>query len=639
MSAGAVDSAELVPEKDIVASRGNMTAGTEEGRRLLETTRRLAHRRCQNLTHPFCARGLMRCRKLSGAIVLLSAIAVPVNAAQNTTPADVASETSASQHCAQLPTAKPRWPDSTTRISQSVWHAEDLPVAVPMGPPVLLPAHCELTGVMQERIGVDGQHYAIRFHLRLPLRWNGKFFFEGGGGTEGVLGAAIGLTVPGAPPAVAQGYAVVSQDSGHDNANNSVANRGGAVAFGFDPEARANYGGASLKSVAEAAKAIIHVYYGRLPERSYFVGCSKGGQEGMVFAQRFPEEFDGILAAAPGFSLPRAAVAEAWDTQAFGSLVPRADAKGFEPRLLPTTFSDAQFRVVREAILAACDADDGLRDGITGAFASCTWPRVAQELKRRTCSATKTESCLSQAQIDVLRQVYAGPKNNAGKSLYSDWPIDAGIGSDGWRVWKIGPASGGFPGINVAMGGPALAAIFTTPPTALDADPKAGLDFALRFDFDRDAPKIYATQAPFERSAWTDIAARSPHLEQFRAHGGKMLVPQGVSDPVFSLNDTLAWYREVEKLSHGSAEDFVRIFPVPGMAHCSGGPATDQFDGFGALVDWVEKGSAPDHIVAKAGPNSPWPGRTRPLCSYPKVARYTGSGSIEDAANFVCQSQ
>ena len=123
----------------------------------------------------------------------------------------------------------------------------------------------------------------------------------------------------------------------------------------------------------------------------------------------------------------------------------------------------------------------------------------------------------------------------------------------------------------------------------------------LSFDFDRDAPKIYAIQTPFKRSAWDDISARSPHLEGLRAHGGKMIVYQGASDPVFSLNDTLAWYREVEKLNGKSSADFVRVFPVPGMAHCGGGPSTDQFDPLGALVDWVEKGSAPDRIVAKAG--------------------------------------
>jgi len=117
-----------------------------------------------------------------------------------------------------------------------------------------------------------------------------------------------------------------------------------------------------------------------------------------------------------------------------------------------------------------------------------------------------------------------------------------------------------------------------------------------------------------------------------------MIVPQGASDPVFSLNDTLAWYREVQRLSGGSAAEFVRVFPVPGMNHCNGGPATDQFDVFGALVDWVEKGSAPDRIIAKAGTTSPWPGRTRPLCPYPQAAHYKGSGNIEDAANFVCRN-
>jgi Tannase and feruloyl esterase len=576
-------------------------------------------------------------KKFLPVMFVLSWLAAPANAGQGAGTAASALESSAADRCVQLATAKAEWPDATTHIERSAWRADGSQVAVPMAPPVTLPAHCELTAGMQERVGEDGQHYAIHFHLRLPLRWNGKFLFEGGGGTEGDLGSAIGASAPGAPPAIAQGYAVVSQDSGHDNATNSVPTRGGNVAFGFDPEARANYGGASLKSVAEGAKAIIRIYYGRSPERSYFVGCSKGGQEGMAFAERFPEEFDGIVAGAPGFSLPRAAVAEVWDTQAFASLVRPAATKSFDPKLLPTSFSDAQFGIARDAVLAACDADDGLRDGITAAFESCTWPRVAKELKRKICSATKSDPCLSKAQIDVLGRVYAGPKDSAGKALYSSWPLDAGIGSDAWRIWKIGPPVGGFPGINVAMGGPALAAIFTTPPTALNADPKAALDFALSFDFDRDTPKIYATQAPFERSAWTDIAARSPHLEGFRAHGGKMIVPQGASDPVFSLNDTLAWYREVDKLNGGSAADFVRVFPVPGMAHCGGGPATDQFDAFGALVNWVEKGVSPDRILAKAGPTSPWPGRTRPLCPYPEVPRYAGSGSIEDAANFVCR--
>ncbi len=575
--------------------------------------------------------------------ILWSALLAPLGAlaanphASDDAPAAPAPGSQLAKACENLPTIMAKkWPDPSTRIQSSEWHGSGVQVKTFAGP-INLPGHCEVTAVMQERVGVDGQHYAIRFHLRLPEQWQDRFFFEGGGGTEGDMGAAIGFVAPGTPPALKRGYAVVSQDAGHDNAVDSVPSRGGPVAFGFDPQARANYGGSALHPVAAVAKALVRAFYRHPIKRSYFVGCSKGGQEGMAFAQRFPGEFDGIVASAPGFSLPRAAIAEAWDTQAFGSLVPHEKGHDFEAKLLPTTFSEAQFSTVRSAVLAACDADDGARDGITAAFGACTWPKVAAELEHDICTATPNDSCLTHAQVEVLHRVYGGPKDSAGHALYSDWAWDAGVGSDGWRVWKIGSAGGQFPGVNVAMGAPALAAIFTTPPTALAANPQASLEYALRFDFDRDAPKIDAVAAPFQRSAWQDISARSPDLHQFRQHGGKMIVPQGASDPVFSLNDTLAWYGEVDHLNAGQASRFVRVFPVPGMAHCAGGPATDQFDAFGALVDWVEKGVAPERILAKAGPNTPWPGRTRPLCAYPKVARYNGSGSLESAESFHCE--
>jgi Tannase and feruloyl esterase len=488
---------------------------------------------------------------------------------------------------------------------------------------------------MQQRIGRFGEHYAIRFHLRLPGRWNGRFFFQGGGGSDGDVGNAIGPISVGVPPAIDQGYAVVSQDSGHDNATNSDPSRGGAVAFGLDPQARANYGGDSLEPVARAAKAAIRRFYGRAPAHSYFVGCSKGGQEGMVFAERDPDEFDGIVAADPGISLPRAAVAEAWDTQAFASLVKSNDGT-LDPGELPKAFTAIEFASFREAILAACDADDGVKDGITADFTACTWPRVRAALVRWTCPRGAAQACLSGRQIAVLARVYAGAKDGSGRPLYASWPLDGGAGSAAWRIWKIGPAAGGFPGINVALGAPALAEIFTTPPTVIHGGLKVNLDYALRFDFDRDASKIYATAAPFHRSAWAELETRSPDLAAFKAHGGKLIIPQGVSDPVFSLNDTLAWYGEVNALNAGRAASFVRVFAVPGMAHCSGGPATDEFDAFAAVVRWVERSRAPDRLLAKAGPATPWPGRTRPLCPYPEYARYSGHGSIEKASSFRC---
>lgn len=547
----------------------------------------------------------------------------------------------AAQRCARLDTNRITWPDSSTRITNVTWHDAGSTVQTFMGPQKL-PANCEVTAVMKERVGAGGQNFAIHFKVRLPENWKQRLYFQGGGGTNGNIGDAIGRAAPGQPSPLERGYAVVSQDSGHDNARNSVPELGGAVAFGFDPQARADYGGASLKPVTEAARALIDAYYGRAPERSYFVGCSKGGAEGMYLAQRNPELFDGIIAAAPGFSLPRAAVAEAWDTQAFASLIDtkQKDSKS-QHELLPATFSDEQFARVRTAVLAACDADDGLQDGITANWRTCTWSRVKPKLQQQVCA--NSPECLSDKQVAALARVYEGAKDSKGKLLYVDWALDGGVGSAGWRSWKIGSlkgapgATGPFPGTSVAMGAPALAVIFTTPPTAVGSQLSDAFKYAMSFDFDRDAPKIYATDATFARSAWDDISARSPDVRAFRERGGKMIVPHGVSDPVFSINDTVSWYREVDRLNDGKAADFVRVFAVPGMAHCAGGPATDQYDAFDALVAWVEQGAPPERIVATAGPASPWPNRTRPLCPYPKLARYDGKGGIEEAASFRCE--
>lgn len=505
-----------------------------------------------------------------------------------------------------------------------------------MGPPPMLPAHCDLTGVLNERTGKDGQHYAIRFHLRLPAEWNGNFFMQGGGGSNGEIGDAVGRLGGGAAPALAQGYAVASQDSGHDNATNSVPDRGGPVAFGFDPQARADYGGASLEPVVAAARAAIQRYYGTSEKYRYFVGCSKGGQEGMMLAQRHPELFDGIVAAAPGFSLPRAAVAEAWDTQSFAA-VAQASGAPPSPASLAATFSDGDFRLVGKAILDACDAADGLVDGIVGAFEQCTSAKVLPALAKVTCTGAKDATCLSPGQVTALRRTHGGPRNSKGDALYASFPWDAGWADMGWRMWKIGSADGRVPALNVLLGAPSLATVFTTPPTPPGVPLLGPLKYALAFDFDRDAPRIYATGPGFPRSAWTDIGARSPDLSGFVRRGGRIIVPQGVSDPVFSIADTIAWYRDLNTRTRGRGSATARLFPVPGMAHCGGGPATDSFDAFAPLVRWVEKREAPDRIVAKAGPMSPWPGRTRPLCAYPAVARYKGSGSIEDANNFVCR--
>jgi Tannase and feruloyl esterase len=548
----------------------------------------------------------------------------------------------AAQSCMGIAAAmQGQWPDASTRIVSADFRPDGTPVraAGPLGPAgtqVSLPAHCEIIGVLQERTGVDGHAYGIRFHVRLPVTWNQRLLFMGGGGSDGALGDALGPARPPAlhGPAAANGFAVVSQDSGHDNAQDSDPAHGGAAAFGFDALARQNFGHASLKAVTDATKALLAVYYGKTASWSYFEGCSKGGQEALALAERYPTAFDGIVAGSPGLSLPRAAIAEAWDTQTYGSVnrVPGAPPTMMQ---LATSFSNDDLKLVAAAVLAACDADDGVVDGIVGDFQKCTVSRVQPQLRQRTCTAGKQDGCLSAQQVTALLRGFGGPKDSHGASLYSDWPWDPGITDAGWRVWKLG-SPGGMPSINVVLGAGALASIFTTPPTPVSATPQALMDYVTAFDFDRDAPKIYATNAQFPRSAWTDIASRSTDLSAFQAHGGKLLIYQGAADPVFSLLDTVRWFREVQQHS-SRAQAFARLFAVPGMSHCNGGPATDQFDALGPLMSWVEHGQTPDQILATAGKTSPWPGRTRPLCAYPKVARYTGHGDINQADNFQCR--
>lgn len=498
-----------------------------------------------------------------------------------------------------------------------------------------LPAHCEVTGVMQERDGANGQHYAVRFQMRLPAAWNNRFFFQGGGGSDGELGAAVGPTGAGNTLAVSQGYAVVSVDSGHDNRLNNDPKFGGTMVFGFDPTAGRNYGHTSLKLTYDAAQDVIKHYYGKAPKRNYYFGCSKGGQEGMAFAQFYPNSFDGIVAGAPGFSLPRAAVAEAWNTQAFARVAQSKAAGPVKLESVANSFSPADMLLVRQAVLDACDADDGVKDGIVSNYAMCTPAKVLPRLKARVCKVGATGDCLTGEQINALMQVIRGPHNSKGEQLYAPFQWDAGLSDNGWRMWQIGVA-GKIPALNVLLGGGSLASVFTVPPTPMPPDPNVLLNYQLGFNFDRDAKKIYATDATFSTSAWADNSARSPDMDAFAQHGGKMIVPHGVSDPVFSINDTLTWWREVNARAHGAASKFVRVFPVPGMSHCQGGPATDQFDAFAALVSWVEQEKAPARIEATAGPSTPWPNRTRPLCAYPQTAHYNGSGNVEDSGSFAC---
>lgn len=543
--------------------------------------------------------------------------------------------------CAAL-TKLTELPNSTTAITSAVLKPPSDAVAGRggRGGVPALPAHCEIFGKMNERTGANGQHYAIEFHMRLPSAWNSKFFFEGGGGSNGNVGDALG-NLQGQQPgnALVLGYAVVSQDSGHDNSVNNDPKLNGTQTFGWDEQARLDFGYNSYDQVTQAAKAIIKSYYGKPPERSYYVGCSEGGREAMMMSQRFPDYFDGILACSPGFKLPKAAIAEAWDTQAFAAVAKEAGLK--DPNGQPfmnKTYTDADMTLIANTILTACDKLDGVADGMISNFTACKSAVVEPKLAALTCRGAKEANCLTAPQIEGFEKVLGGAKNSKGESLYSDWAWDVGISNPGWRIWKLGmynaPANSS---INATLGAGAVSAIFTTPPTPVASTGAAPVAYLLNFSFDTDAPKIFAENSTYSKSSWDFMLASSTDLSGFRRHGGKLLIAHGVSDPIFSVKDTISWLNEVNKVNKGKASEFVRLFAIPGMNHCAGGPATDRFDAFSALVAWVENKTAPERIVATAGPATPWPNRTRPLCSYPAYAHYKGTGSIEEAANFVCR--
>jgi feruloyl esterase len=510
------------------------------------------------------------------------------------------------------------------------------------------PEHCELFGKLQERAGALGQTYAIKFHMRLPSRWNGRFFFQGGGGSNGVVGNALGNLLAGQTTnALSLGYAVVSQDFGHDNAVNNDPARQGVVTFGWDAEARRNYGGASIGPVAGVAKALIGAYYGQAPRYSYYVGGSKGGQEAMMAAQRFPEMFNGIIAGYPGFRLAYAgAVGQMWDAQAFAAVSRKAgalDAEGLP--LVNKAFSDEDLALVSGAVLKACDDLDGTHDGMVENFTACTAARVAPALAAITCREAKTPACLNADQVAALRKVYGGAKGPKGEALYASWPWDAGIGGkspdgyyQGWRSWKLGKASSDHnDGLAVVLGGGSASAVFTSPPTQVADTPAALTRYALGVDVADNARKAQVKWGSFNESAVDFMNATSTDLSRFTSRGGKLLIFQGVSDPVFSINDTIAWLRAVDAHEGGRAGRFVRLFAVPGMNHGGGGPSTDQFDAFSALVAWTEQGRAPTQLVAHAHARaaSPWPGRTRLLCPYPEQPRRVAA-DIESAASFHC---
>ncbi len=460
------------------------------------------------------------------------------------------------------------------------------PGAPSIGP---LPAHCRVDGIINRRRGVGGEEFGIGFAISLPEKeaWNGDFMMQGGGGGNGVVAYPTGAIYAGDKPALSRGFAVASTDTGH-KANT------GPFDFSFmrDQQAYLDFAFLANGEVAGVAKQIIAHYYAKAAAYSFFIGCSTGGREGMILSQRYPTVFNGIVSGDPAMrtGLSNLAIAQ-WIPVAYNQAAPK-DASG-KPQI-EKFLTDTDRKLFMDALMKRCDAKDGLADGMIFDPLGCDFdPGVL------ACRAAQIDGCIAPDKIAAIKKAFAGPKNAYGTQVYPGFLYDSGI-----------TMKGAVPGL-LALGKNGLFGPYTTA-TELDVDKAA----------------LHASDPLVEPA--------STNLSTFSLNGGKLIFFHGDSDPWFSALDTLGYYKSLAAGNGGAdrVAQWSRIFLVPGMAHCGGGPSLDHFDMLSAVVAWVEKGTAPDFIVATG---RAFPGRSRPLCAYPKHAQYTGTGERQDARNFRCQ--
>ncbi|MGH9342560.1 MAG: tannase/feruloyl esterase family alpha/beta hydrolase [Terriglobia bacterium] len=459
-----------------------------------------------------------------------------------------------------------------------------VPYLGPVGP---LPAHCLLDGVIHRRKGVDGVKYGIGFALALPMEdaWNGDFMMQGGGGADGVVAYPLGAWDSGDKPALTRGFVVASTDAGHE---------AGGFDFSFmrDQQAYLDFAYLANAEVAGVAKKVIAQYYAKHAAHSYFVGCSTGGREGMILSQRYPAAFNGIVVGDPamrtGFS--NLAVGK-WIPVAYNQASPK-DASG-KPEIA-RFLTDNQRKLFMNALMEKCDALDGVKDGMIFDPLGCHFdPAVL------ACKPGQTAECIAPDKIAAIKKAFSGPKESDGTQVYPGFLYDSGIA-----------ATAPIPGLlNLPENG--LFGPYTTA-TTIDVDKEA------------------------LRASNPLVDSVSTNLTTFSGDGGKLIFFHGDSDPWFSPLDTLDYYKALAAANGGvdKLSAWSRFFLVPGMSHCGGGQSLDHFDMLSAVVNWVEKGVAPDSVIATG---KAFPGRSRPLCAYPKHAQYKGQGNPQDARDFRCQ--
>jgi feruloyl esterase len=463
---------------------------------------------------------------------------------------------------------------------------QEPPWVAPLATP--LPAYCRLSATIDRRTGTDGKSYGIGFALALPAEWNGRFLFQGGGGLNGTVAPPLGRTGQG-ETALSRGFAVVTTDTGH---------RGEVfdASFMADQQASLDFAYQAVGRVASVAKQVLALHYGKPAGRSYFMGCSTGGREGMLMAERYPTYFDGIVVGAPAMRTSFSGIGDEWVATMLNRVAP-LDASGKPDG--SRAFSAADRKAVIDGLLAACDGADGLRDGIVSDPVGCRFDPGSLR-----CTGPKGDGCLSSAQVEALAKAFAGPKDSKGQQVYPGFPFDTGI-----------TATQGIPGLLAGSMNP-VGPRFTA--TEMNVDERAARAAA--------DPQMQLTNT----WSWTN-------LNTFAGRGGKFVFYHGVSDPWFSALDTVDYYERMTRANGGAAavNAWSRLFLVPGMGHCGGGPATlDTFDMLGAVVEWVEGQKAPQAILARG---RAWPGRSRPLCPYPSHAHYKGMGNVDEAGSFECR--
>ena len=455
------------------------------------------------------------------------------------------------------PAVSPKKLISMTNYDFSVLTAEIVPATDSM------PEYCDVRGVIPSE---------IKFAVKMPTNWNGRFQMVGNGGFAGNIShkqMEAGLI---------EGYAVASTDTGHDSNLEPLAtfaynNREKEIDFAFR----------AVHLTAVTAKKIVEAYYGTEPSYSYWAGCSEGGRQALMEAQRFPEDFDGIIVGAPVLNFSGTLISKIWNAKA----------------LLSCTFDKDKLNILANAVYDSCDGEDGLKDGLIENPLTCNFNPENDLL---LCSGDAEEpECFTRGQIEALKKIYGGTKDSEGNQLFPGQPV-------GTEALKESPKAESF-----------------LKYMAFEKDDPE-YDWQT-FNFDTDPQKMAYIHSI--------VDATDPDLSAFYANGGKIIHYHGWADTSLNPIMSIDYYEKVLGFMGDQTEDFYRLYMVPGMFHCRGGVGCDEVDWLTPLVNWVEKGNAPEELTG-AHSTEGNVDRTRPICPYPKVSKYKGTGDINTAANFIC---